>query len=144
MEKVKDIMSKNVVTFSENSKLIDIAKSMGAKNISCVVITKNKIPIGIITERDMTKTVVAKNLDAKKTEAIDVMSSPVISIEPETNIYYAKKLMKEKNFRRFPVTKNKKLIGLITKTDLVDYFAEQRKKFVLKSLNKSLRKKYPF
>ena len=116
---------------------------MGKNEISCVVITKDKKPIGVITERDMTKTAVAKNLDSEKTKAKDIMSKPVVSISPDMNIYYTKKLMKEKKFRRFPVTKNNKLVGLITKTDLFDYFTEQRKKFVMSSLKKSLRKSYP-
>ena len=54
------------------------------------------------------------------------------------------KQMQKKNIRRFPVTnKNGDLIGIITQRDILNYLTEQRKKFVMSSLSKNLRKKYP-
>lgn len=143
MEKIKDIMIKRVITFKENSSVIDIAKKMGALDIGCAVIVRGNKPIGIITERDIVKRVAAKNLDVKKAKARDIMTSPVESINPDTNIYYVGKIMKEKGYKRYPVSKNGKLVGLVTQTDLINYFTEQRRKFVLSSLGKKLKKKYP-
>jgi len=72
------------------------------------------------------------------------MTSPVVSIPPETNIYYANEYMQKKGFRRFPVTNKKgELTGIITQRDLLNYFTTQRKKFVMQNLSKSLRESYP-
>jgi CBS domain-containing protein len=143
MEKISDIMVKNIVTFKENDSILDIAKKMGEKDIGCTIIVKGEKPIGIITERDMVKRVVAKNLDLKKIKAKDIMTSPVESINPESNIFYVNKIMREKGYKRYPVAKNGKLVGLVTQTDLIDYFTEKRRKFVLSNLGKNLKNKYP-
>jgi CBS domain-containing protein len=143
MEKIRDIMIKKVITFKDDSSIIDIAKKMGSLDIGCTIIVKGKKPIGIITERDMVKKVIAKSLDVKKTKARDIMTSPVETINPDANIYYVSKVMKEKGYKRYPVVKNGNLIGLVSQTDLMNYFTEQRRKFVLSSLGKKLKKKYP-
>ena len=142
METVKNIMIKKVVNFDENTSLDKIAQELGKYDIGCAIITRNKKPIGIITERDIVKRIVARNLNPKKTIAKNVMSSPVETINEHTNIYYTSKVMRDKKFQRYPVVRNGKIIGIITQTTLIDYFTEQRKKFVLKHLSKNLRKKY--
>ena len=142
METVKDIMIKKFITFDPNSNIEKIAKVMGKMDIGAVVISKNKKPIGIITERDMVKRVIARNLNPKKTKASQIMTSPVESVSPDANIYHTSKMMQEKGYKRYPVVKNNKLVGMISQTILIDFFREQRKKFVLKHLNKKLRRHY--
>ncbi|MBU2634340.1 MAG: CBS domain-containing protein [Nanoarchaeota archaeon] len=143
MELVKDIMTKKVITSIESDSLMSIGKKMAKYGISCVVIVKDKKPIGIITERDLSQKVVAKNMDCKKTGAKRVMSKPIQTIKPETNIYFTNQLMKKKKFRRFPVAKDGKLVGIITQSDLIKYFADQRKKFVIESLKRNIKGSYP-
>ena len=143
MEKIKDIMVKKVITFKENSSIKEIAEKMGKLDIGCAIIVRGRKPIGILTERDMVKRVIAKDLDIRKTKAKEVMTSPVETINPDANIYYVSKVMKEKGYKRYPIAKDGKLVGLVTQTDLINYFTEQRRKFVLSSLGKKLRNKYP-
>ena len=142
METIKDIMNKKILNFDENVSIEKISKEFAKVDMGCVIVTRNKKPIGIITERDMLKRVLAKELDIRKTKAKDVMTSPVNVLDQNTNIYYASKIMREKGYKRYPVVKSGKIIGLITEDNLIDYFTEQRKKFVLKHLSKNLRKKY--
>jgi len=144
METVKNIMTKKVFTAKEGDDIYFIAKSMKKKNIGSCIIIKDKKPIGIITERDLTQKVLANNLSAKETKAKDIMSSPCITVKPEDNVFYVNKIMDAKKFKKMPVTnKEGKLIGILTQTDLNKYFTIQRKKFVLSSLNKTLRGSYP-
>ncbi len=142
METVKDIMNKKVVHFNENSYVHNVAQALGKIDVGCAIITRNKKPVGIITERDLVKRVIAKNLDPKKTKAKNVMTSPVEVLDQSTNIYYASKIMRGKGFKRYPVVKDHAIIGVITQENLIDYFTEQRKKFVLKHLSKKFRKHY--
>jgi len=143
MELVKDVMTTKVITSTENETLMDIGKKMAKYGISCIVIVRNKKPVGLITERDLSQRVVAKNLDCKKTEAKQVMTKKVKYIEPDKNIYYANQQMKKKKVRRFPVVQNKELVGIITQSDLIRYFSEQRKRFVLENLDKEIKGSYP-
>ena len=144
METVDQIMTKEVVTCSPSTSIMEAARKMRNKTISSVVVIVGKKPVGIVTERDFTKKVVSMNLDTKKNPVSKIMTSPVISIPPETNIYYAHEQMQKKKFRRFPIANKKgELIGIITQRDILDYLTEQRKKFVMHSIIRSLRKKYP-
>jgi len=139
MESVKDIMNKKITTFDVNSDVETIAKFMGKADIGAVIITKNKVLVGIITERDMVKRVIAKNLNPKKTKAYEIMTSPVESVSPDANIYYTSDLMRKKGYKRYPVVKNGRVVGMLSQSVLIDYFKEQRKRFVLKFLNKKQR-----
>jgi len=143
MESVKDIMNKKITTFDVNSDVETIAKFMGKADIGAVIITKNKVLVGIITERDMVKRVIAKNLNPKKTKAYEIMTSPVESVSPDANIYYTSDLMRKKGYKRYPVVKNGRVVGMLSQSVLIDYFKEQRKRFVLKFLNKKQRGEYP-
>ena len=143
MESVKDIMNKKITTFDVNSDVETIAKFMGKADIGAVIITKNKVLVGIITERDMVKRVIAKNLNPKKTKAYEIMTSPVESVSPDANIYYTSDLMRKKGYKRYPVVKNGRVVGMLSQSVLIDYFKEQRKRFVLKFLNKKQKKEYP-
>lgn len=144
METVDKIMTKKVMTCSPSTSIMDAAKKMRSKTISSVVVVLGKKPVGIVTERDFTRKVVSVNLDTKKNPVSKIMTSPVISIPPETNIFYAHEQMQKKNFRRFPVANKKgELIGIITQRDILNYLTEQRKKFIIHSLSKNLRNKYP-
>ncbi len=136
-------MIKKVITFKGDSSIKDVAEKMGKLDIGCAIIVNGQKPIGIITERDMVKRVVGKKLDVDKIKAKEIMTSPVETINPEANIYYVSKVMKEKGYKRYPVAKNGKLVGLVTQTDLINYFTEQRRKFVLSNLSKKLKNKYP-
>ncbi|MEK6835827.1 MAG: CBS domain-containing protein [Nanoarchaeota archaeon] len=143
MDIVKDIMVKKITAFGPDSSVNKIAKVMGVRDIGAVIIVgRNKKPLGIITERDMVKRVIAKNLNPRKTKAKDIMTSPVQGIHPDANIYYTSKMMQQKGFKRYPVVKNNKVVGFISQSTLIDYFTKQRKKFVLKYLSKKLRKEY--
>lgn len=144
METVDTIMVKKVVTCTKDTSIMDAAKKMKDKTISSVVVVEGKKPIGIVTERDFTKKVVSVNLSSKDNPVTKIMTNPVITIPPETTIYYANDYMQKKKFRRFPVTnKNGELVGIITQRDLLNYFTAQRKKFVIGSLSKNLKKSYP-
>jgi len=144
METVDTIMIKKVVTCTKDTSIMDGAKKMNSKTISSVVVVEGTKPIGIVTERDFTKKVVSVNLSSKDNPVSKIMTSPVITIPPETTIYYANDYMQKKNFRRFPVAdKRGNLVGIITQRDLLNYFTAQRKKFVMGALSKDLKKSYP-
>lgn len=143
LETAKDIMARNVKTSDENANLFEIAKKMKRFDISTVIITRKGKPIGIVTERDMAQKVAANALDVKDINAKKVMSSPLKTIKPNTNIFYAQDLMKKEHFKKLPVLKQGKLIGIVTQTDVSNYLTRKRKEFVMKSLHKQDRDNYP-
>jgi CBS domain-containing protein len=116
---VKDVMINNVASLDSSSMIKDAAKIMDEKNIGCIIVTQKELPIGILTERDFVKRIASK--EKPLTSPLDeVMSSPLISIDPDETVWEAAEQMKVNNIHKLPVIENDKVIGIITTSDLVE------------------------
>ena len=106
-----------------------IIRIMTIKNKSSVVILNAlKHPEGIITERDIVRRLVFESKDAKLTQAADIMSSPLISINDDALIYDATMIMSKHSIRRLPIIKDNALLGIVTTTDLVRALYQENRK----------------
>lgn len=115
---VKDVMIDDLASLDSSTSIRDAAKLMDEKNIGCIIVTKNQLPIGILTERDFVKRIAAK--EKPLTAPLeDVMSSPLIEIEPNETVWEAAQIMKVNNIHKLPVRKDNQIIGIITTTDLI-------------------------
>ena len=115
---VNQIMSKDVLAAEKSTSLQDIAQDMNRLNVGCVIVTHESKPIGIVTERDFVTRVAAEGRPLF-TEISEVMSSPLITVDPEETIWEASEIMKEKLIHKLPVIENEKVIGIITTSDIV-------------------------
>ena len=115
---VNQVMSKNVLTVDKSTSLQKAALSMRKSNIGCVIVTEDTKPIGIVTERDFVTKVAAEGRPMF-TEISEVMSSPLITINPEETVWEAAEMMKEKGIHKLPVKKNEQIVGIVTTTDIV-------------------------
>lgn len=117
--RMRDIMVTKVVTTTKNSTLEEAVKLMNDHEIGCLVVTENKKAIGILTERDLLKRVLAKSPNLKRIRVEEAMSTPLISVEPTVEIGDASKLMFEKNIKKMPIIGKGELLGLVTLTDIL-------------------------
>ena len=115
---VNQVMSKNILTAEKSTSLQDAAQEMKRLGVGCVIVTKESKPIGIITERDFV-TKVAADGRPLFTEISEVMSAPLITIEPEETIWEASEIMKEKLIHKLPVIDDGRIVGVITTSDIV-------------------------
>ncbi|MCK5042677.1 MAG: CBS domain-containing protein [Candidatus Aenigmarchaeota archaeon] len=115
---VKDVMSKDVITVESKETVKKAAEIMAKKNIGCLVITKGKKPYAMVTERDFLRKIIAVKSDYENIKVEDVMHIPLTTVNQDISIIKACELLQQKSFRRLPVTKNGKLIGIVTETDL--------------------------
>ncbi len=116
---VKDVMIDKVATLDISSMIKDAAKLMDEKNIGCIIVTQNDQPVGILTERDFVRRIASK--EKPLTSPLEeVMSSPLISIDPDETVWEAAEQMKVKNIHKLPVIDNDKVVGIITTSDLVE------------------------
>ncbi|MBR9676535.1 CBS domain-containing protein [Candidatus Woesearchaeota archaeon] len=111
-------MTTDVATVDIGATIFDADQIMAQKHISCVIITESKEPLGIITERDMIRVMLTRE-DPATINVTDYMSTPLLSIRSEDDLFHAVNLMKDKNLRRFPVIDNGILVGLVTQSDLL-------------------------
>ena len=115
---VNQVMSKDVLTVEKSTSVQDAAQEMNRLNVGCVIVTDESKPIGIVTERDFVTKVAAEGRPLF-TEISEVMSSPIITINPEETIWEASEIMKEKLIHKLPVIEEKRIIGIITTSDIV-------------------------
>lgn len=94
--KVRDIMTRPVISEDEEALVTKIAKDMAEQEIGSVVVTSASKPAGIITERDIVSKVLLRNKRASEVKAKEIMSSPLITIEPQTSVEEACELVAER------------------------------------------------
>ena len=124
---VRNMMTKNVETIEPSQTVFDAAKIMKEKAIGCLVVVEKGNTIGIVTERDIVRRVVAENSNAMMVKVDSVMSKPLVTIGPSTSIRNAAATMTKNRIRRLPVVENSKLVGIITATDLAKYLIHRRR-----------------
>jgi len=115
---VSDIMKKNVISIDSSMTIQDAAKMMDDASIGAVVILDKGIAVGIITERDIVRRVVSKGKPTS-TNVMDVMSSPLIVINPDDSVWELAQLMKMRKIHRVPAVKDNQLVGIVTTSDVV-------------------------
>ncbi len=115
---VKEAMKTNLAIINPELTVLDAATLMKKRKIGNVLVVQDKLPIGILTESDIIKKVVAEAKNPKDIQIKDVMSTPVIIIDPFVSLEEAMKTMGKCNVRRLPVVENDELIGIITQKDI--------------------------
>jgi CBS domain-containing protein len=116
--KAEAVMATEVAVMDENVSVKEAAEVMAQEDISAVIVTVEEKAKGIVTERDIIKRIVATDKNAKKTKVKEIMSSPLVTIEPTTYLETAARLMFEKKIKNLPVTHENRLVGLINLQDI--------------------------
>lgn len=117
-------MSKKVVTADEKILVDHIALIMSEKKIGSVIITRDKKPFGIFTERDLLTKFLAKD-QSLIMEVGDACSYPLVTAPVGISVHDAALIMTSKHIRRLPITKDKKLVGILSARDLVEVYARK-------------------
>ena len=120
-EVVRDIMTKEIVTIDEGETVLEAARIMSQRGISSLIVVKEGVPKGIITERDFVKKVCAKQLEASAIKVGTLMSRIRTVADPDTPIQVAVQRMANQGIRRLPIIQEGKVVGIVTVTDLARY-----------------------
>lgn len=115
---VKDIMSKPVLKVDLNTNVKLAGELMAKARKNSLIIMKNNKPVGILTDSDLIKKVVAKNIRPSSVKVKEVMSKPLVTVKPEETILEASRKMKRSNIKRLPVISDGKPVGIISTTDI--------------------------
>ena len=112
-------MSRLVITTEESTNGYNVVREMMNRDIGCIVVTKDGDVVGIVTKGDILRETIMKKADPQKTPASEIMSRPVIEIDPEAAIEDASAVMARNNVSKLPVVKDGKLVGIVTRSDLI-------------------------
>ncbi|MGB8450070.1 MAG: CBS domain-containing protein [Nitrososphaeraceae archaeon] len=114
-------MTKDVVAVDENMTALDAARLMTEKGISSLIIEKDHVPVGIISERDFVKKICLKDMQPSTINVGSIMSKIQTYASPDTPVDVAVQRMVNHKIRRLPVISDGKVIGIITVTDLAKH-----------------------
>ena len=119
-DRVRDIVDTAFVTLDENTLVAEGAKTLYVQEQCTIVVTHldagtgQRIPVGIITERDIIFRVVAQNRGPFKVRLRDIMSAPIITIDEDKSIEEALAILNKYNINRLPVVHDSSIIGIVT------------------------------
>jgi CBS domain-containing protein len=137
---VKHYMRKEVPTVDEHVSVIEAAKAMIKSSRGFLVILKEGQPTGIVTEHDFVDKIVIGGKDPLKVSIGEIMSSPLITIDPDEDLIKASELMHQHSIRRLPVVKDGIIYGAITTRDISRSLAQ----YVDRSVRDLMRWAAPF
>ncbi len=124
MPTVKDFMTTNVITIDVQRTVLEAAKLMHHQDVGDLVVMEGNEPKGIVTERDLVRRVMAQKKPLE-TKVSEVMSNPLITIEEDSSLRDAARIMVKNKIRRLPVTKKNVLVGIIATSDFARHISRK-------------------
>jgi CBS domain-containing protein len=115
----------HVATIPLHATSVEIAEEMRAEEVGSLVVMDRKTPVGIVTDRDLLCRVVAVGRDPEQTRAEEVMSSPLVSVEPTEPLEALVDAMATHGVRRIPVVRSGKLRGIVSLGDAMESVSDE-------------------
>jgi len=117
---LRGFMTEDVATVEIGTELVEAANQMKERRLSCLLIIENRVPVGIVTERDFTA-LSASMLQGQPAGTLsDLMTGNLITVQADSDCHVANKLMQEKRIRRLVVVEDDgSFCGLVTRADIL-------------------------
>jgi CBS domain-containing protein len=106
---------------SPAATVFDAIRLMAEKNIGALLVMEGQRLVGMISERDYTRKVILRGKSSKTTPVREIISAPVISVEPNSSVEECMKIMTEHRIRHLPVLDGERLVGIVSIGDLVNW-----------------------
>ena len=119
--KVRDVMVREVITVDENSTVKEAVDNMNEFQIGSLIVLEKGKAKGIVTERDFLRRVIAEAKDVTNTKVKEIMTTPLVVVEPSTDLEEAMKLMFQNKIKKLAVVDANKLVGIVTLTDIARF-----------------------
>jgi len=117
--RVSDVMTTDVAVAGMTEPLNEAVYRMLERNVGCIVVTDWGSVVGIVTKGDVLRKAFLRGLEAREVSVKVAMSHPVVSIDPDSTIEEASKVMIAKHVSKLPVITDKRLVGVVTMTDII-------------------------
>ncbi len=116
---IREVMSHTPITVPQSASVGEAARFMKEREVGSLLVTNGERTVGVVTERDLVVRVLAENKDPEAVKVASVMSSPIMTIEPDANIVDAIRKMSRLNIRRLVVMEKGKTLGIVTERDIL-------------------------
>ncbi len=125
-EEIGDYMASPVLSIAPDASTQEAAQLMESKHIGSLLVKDGDTYVGIVTETDLTRKILARGLQDKDSKVSDIMTAPLQTIDCHEPIVDANQLMANKRIRHIAVTENDQVVGMLSVKDLIHYFANPR------------------
>ncbi len=114
---IKELLDNSVLSVNSTVPAYEAAKLMENSKAGAIVVLENQVPVGLVTNKDLTVKIIAHSYPSD-TPIRRIMSTPLIFINPETEINTAAELMASKKIRKLPIISDDKVIGIVIASDI--------------------------
>jgi signal-transduction protein with cAMP-binding, CBS, and nucleotidyltransferase domain len=125
-EEIGDYMVSPVLSVAPDASAQEAAQLMESKHIGSLLVKDGETFVGIITETDLTRKILAQGLQDKNPTVREIMTAPLRTIDCHEPIVDANQLMANKRIRHLAVTENGEVVGMLSVKDLIHYYANPR------------------
>jgi CBS domain-containing protein len=125
---VKDYMMREIATIDSGASALDASKMMKDRNTGYLIVLEKAQPAGILTHGDIVTKVTATDKGPSETKISEIMSTPLITVDPDVPVNEAVKSMVEHDIRRLPVVRDNIIYGMFRARDLIRHFDEYTEK----------------
>lgn len=127
---IGEICNRDVVTVQRNDTVLQAAKLMRQHHVGDLLAVEERdgrrIPVGIVTDRDLVVEIVAPELDSTVITVGDIMVTKLVTVKESSGVFEAIQYMRKKGIRRLPVVDdNGGLVGIVTLDDLLALMANE-------------------
>ena len=133
MKIIRDILAEKgfeVHTIFSDATVYEALLMMADKNVGALLVMKDDVLTGIISERDYARKIVLKGKFSKDVPVSEIMSSHIVRIDPDQDIESCMELMSDKHIRHLPVSENDRIIGIVSIGDIVKAIIEHKEETI--------------
>jgi CBS domain-containing protein len=126
MGSIRDVMTSNPTSCETSATVADAARVMAQEDVGPVPVVEGGRVVGIVTDRDIVVRVVAEGRDPSSTTIGEIASSDLVTVQPDTNVDEALRLMAQNQVRRLPVVEGERLVGIVAQADVARAAEEEK------------------
>lgn len=124
MDEIGDFMNSPVLTIEHEATVQDAAQFMQANGVGSLLVKEFDNFVGIITETDLTRKVLAQGRSPEETHVSEIMNQPILTLDRYLPVEEANEFMRKNKIRHLAVTEEDKIVGMLSVKDLVAYFTK--------------------
>lgn len=131
MDKVKDhvaFMDESILSISAEASALEAAKKMHNSKLSSLIVVKGRENWGIVTEADLSRKIIAEELNPKETKVKFIMNKPIVSIDSDSTMMMAFVKMGSHNIRHLAVMEDDLIIGVLSINNFISYYRQKFEK----------------
>ncbi len=121
---VREIMTTRVVAMPQDATVTEAARRMRDENVGSVLVVDDDKLVGILTDRQITHSVIADGRDPREVAIGDVMHEEFVPLEPDMDLRQAMRLQRELAMRRLPVVQDGRPVGIVSVSDIAAFVRE--------------------